>query len=288
MIAVIGSTGKVGSELITLLTEQNQLARALTRSESGVKHLSNIGVEVVQGSYTEDNDLNQLFSNADKLFLLTPSHAEQPQTENHIVDMAKERGVKHIVYLSVLNADADFTAARQHHEVEQHLKASGVDYTILRPNNFMQNFNTADLPTILYRDSIINPAGDQSFSFVDVRDIGAVAYAALTQPDHVGKTYDITGGEALTYAKAAARIGAKLNKTVNYVYMPPQTFRDTLIQFEVPEFNADILAEMYDYWNKHGAGQISNDVENILGRKPYSLDDYLEAYSDQFVLPEGN
>jgi len=152
----------------------------------------------------------------------------------------------------------------------------------------MQNFNTADLPTILYRDSIINPAGDQPFSFVDVRDIGAVAYAALTQPDHVGKTYDITGGEALTYAEAAARISAKLSKAVNYVYMPPQTFRDTLIQFEVPEFNADILAEMYDYWNKHGADQISNDVETILGRKPYSLDDYLEAYSDQFVLPEGN
>lgn len=284
MIAVIGSTGKVGTELITLLIQQQQPVRALAHSDESVTYLNEQGVEVVQGSYTDDNDLNQLLADVDKLFLLTPSSPQQSQIESHIIDMAKRNGVEHIVYLSVLDADADITAMRLHYETEQHLKAMGIGYTILRPNNFMQNFHTDDLPTILHQDGIFNPAGNQPISFVDARDVAAVACEALIHADHIGKMYEITGKEALTYEEAAERIAAKLNKTVNYVYVPPQPFRDNLVQVGVPAFYADILAEMYDYWNKHGAGRISNDVETVLRREPYSLDDYLDAYRDQFAL----
>ncbi len=287
MIAIIGSTGKVGIELLSLLTKQ-QPVRALAHSDGSVKQLSDMGVEVVQGSYTDDDTLKQLFTGVDKLFLLTPSIAQQSQIESHIIDVAKNDGIQHIVYLSVLDADADITAMRLHHETEQHLKASGVGYTILRPHNFMQNFHTADLPTILYQDGIFNPAGDQPISFVDVRDIAAVAFEVLTRAEHAGKTYEITGKEALTYAEAAARIATKLGKTVKYIYVPPQPFRDNLVQVGVPEYYAEMLAEMYDYWNKHGAGRISSDVKTVLGREPYSLDDYLDAYSNQFTPPPAN
>ena len=140
----------------------------------------------------------------DKLFLLTPTHPKMVDFTKNLVDGAKGGGVKHIVKLSHIRSDAvdepQINITRLHRQAEKIIEESGIPFTFLRPNFFMQNFVNFDLGK--NQSSIYLPAGDGRVSFVDVRDIAAVAVQALTDNKndiHSGKAYTITGLQSISY-----------------------------------------------------------------------------------------
>jgi uncharacterized protein YbjT (DUF2867 family) len=143
----------------------------------------------------------------DRLFLLIPSSSEVEQQQRHFVDAAKRSKVRHLVKLSQLAADEHAAGRfqRYHAAVEKHILKSDIPYTFLRPNLFMQGlFNFRS--TIASRGAFYAPGGDARVSIVDVRDIASIAAKALTELGHAGKTYDITGPEALTHAEMAQQL----------------------------------------------------------------------------------
>jgi uncharacterized protein YbjT (DUF2867 family) len=217
-ILVTGATGTVGSEVLKQLLsvkgqkEENIIVKAAARSAND-DTFRNLGVQSVDLDYNKPDTLSASLRGIDKLFLLTPFQSNMVDLTSNLVNEAKKAGVKYIVKQSVLGADAKqaITPSRLHRQAEKIIEESGIPFTFLRPNFFMQNFVTFYSHFIKTHGAFYVPAGDAKASFVDVRDIAAVAVQALSgsrsskngESKHVGKAYDITGGEALSYAEAA-------------------------------------------------------------------------------------
>ena len=162
------------------------------------------------------------------------------------VDAAKQSGVAHIVKLSQFAADADSPVRflRYHAAVEAAIQASGMAYTFLRPNLFMQgllNFKS----TIATQNAFYAAIGDAKVSMIDVRDIADVAIAALTETGHEGKIYDLTGPQALTHTEVAHYLSDAIGRKITFVKIPPDTMLDTLLSVHFPTWQAEGLIEDY-------------------------------------------
>jgi uncharacterized protein YbjT (DUF2867 family) len=282
MILVTGSTGKVGTELVRVLREQNVDFQALAHSPASIEKMKQQGIHSRHGSFDEPESMRSALEGNDKLFLLSPALPRQAELEQSIIDMAKASGISYIVKLSVYDAGKRIAAYKTHGVIEDHLKASGIGYTILRPNYFMQNFVTIDAPTVIYQSALFAPTGSARISYVDVRDIADVAALALTSSDHVNQVYEITGAEAYSYAEVAAMLSQSLGKTIQHIDLPSEAFREAMIHNGVPEWYADLLQELYaDYQAGYGA-RISPDVQRVTGHAPRTLQAFFNEHVTTF------
>jgi uncharacterized protein YbjT (DUF2867 family) len=177
--------------------------------------------------------------------------------------------VKHIVYLSQLHAspDSPLRFLRYHAAVEEALRESGMSYTNLRPNLYMQGLLMIG-KSIASEGRFFAPAGDARVSVVDVRDVASVAVAALTHTGHEGKTYDLTGPEALTHGEMAAQLSQALDRPVTFVDLPEPVFREGLRGLHMPDWQADGLIEDYAHYRRGEATSISSSVEEATGQPP--------------------
>jgi uncharacterized protein YbjT (DUF2867 family) len=200
------------------------------------------------------------------------------------VNLARESGVKHIVYLSQLHASAKspLRFLRYHAAVEEALRGSGMTFTSLRPNLYMQGLLMIG-KSIASQGRFFAPAGDARISVVDVRDIAAVAVAALTQTGHEGKTYDITGPEALTHAEMAAQLSQALNQPIGFVDVPEEGFREALRGLHMPDWQADGLIEDYAHYRRGEASGISSTVKEVTGESPRSFLAFARDYKAAFL-----
>ena len=237
-ILVTGATGTVGSEVVKQLLsakgerqEEEMIIKAAARSAND-STFRNLGVQTVELDYNKPDTLTAAFKDVDKLFLLTPFQYNMVDLTSNLVNVAKNAGVKYIVKQSVLGADAEpaITPSRLHRQAEKIIEESGIPFTFLRPNFFMQNFVTFYSHFIKTQGAFYVPAGDAKASFVDVRDIAAVAVQVLNgnkngESKHIGKAYDITGGEAISYGQAAEILSKEIGKKVNYVNISDEDTR---------------------------------------------------------------
>ena len=190
----------------------------------------------------------------------------------------------HVVKLSVNGADVNspVRVARWHGEGEKELEASGIPFTHLRPNAFMQNL-LGLAPTIVSQGEFYQPAADGKVSHIDVRDIAAVAAKALTENGHQGKTYVITGPEALSYDDVARKLSTALGRPVKYVNITPEDFKKSLLGWGIPEFMADGLNEFFAAIRAGYCAVVTNTVEEVAQRKPISFDDFVHDFAEAFT-----
>jgi uncharacterized protein YbjT (DUF2867 family) len=158
-------------------------------------------------------------------------------------------------------------------------------YTFLRPNLYMQGL-LGFRALIAGEGRFYAPIGDAKVSVVDVRDIAAVAAAALTRPGHEGKTYDITGPEALTHGEMAARLSEALGKTIAFVDVPEGVMRDALLKFGFPDWQADGLIEDYAHYRRGEASTLSSAVRDVTGRDPRSFGAFARDHKQAFTTAE--
>ena len=147
VILVTGATGKVGSELVKQLHSRKVSFTALAHSEASADKLTQQGVAVRRGDLSQPDTVRAALDGVQNLFLLTSNTPQQIEIESRTIDVAKQAGVNQIVKLSVYDAGKRIAAYKTHGSIEDHLKASGVPYTLLQPNYFMQNFAASDAPT---------------------------------------------------------------------------------------------------------------------------------------------
>lgn len=227
------------------------------------------GVDTVIIDYNRPETLRPAIQGCDKLFLLGPNTVNQTQLELNAVEAAKAVGVRHIVKQSVLGADdEEFSLAKVHRPVEEAIESSGVAWTFLRPNSFMQNVVMYMGETIRAEGAFYSASGRAKISHVDVRDIAAVAVKALTEPGHEGKVYTLTGPEALTYDELAKELSKVLGRSIRHMNLSPSDLRSAMLAEGMPEEIADRMLDLERYYREGRASGITDDIKQVTGRDP--------------------
>lgn len=282
-LLITGATGNIGHELTKLLTERNVPFRAMVRSEKDADLPALAGAEVVTGDFNDPATLARALQGIERAFLLTPSSEQAEAQQLRFVAAAHRAGVRHLVKLSQLAADPGSAVRflRYHAVVEQAIRASGLAFTFLRPNLFMQGL-------LSFRDSVVHQSrffaaiGEASISAVDVRDIAAVAAATLTESGHESQTYTLTGPLALTHAQMAAELSTALGRPIAFVDVSPEAMRNALGRVGFPDWQADGLIEDYAHYGRNEATEISPDVRKVTGESPRSFAAFAQDYAPAF------
>lgn len=260
-ILLTGATGKVGRRLAEELAGRSGV-RALARSDASAAQLAELGIEVVRGDVADRAAVEAALVGVDALFLLTPYSLDQAELELGVLEAARAAGVERVVKLSSVLAGRGLRIMAGHEEVAQKLPGFGFEHvSVLQPDNFMDNeVGTAEA---LRSGVVMANSGDARFSFVDARDIAAVAAAELTSEVPVGGDLVITGGEALTYAQWGARLGAVLGIDVHHVSPTDEENEAGLLAAGLPDFYARDLTEMVSSIRSTG---VSSDPTDVVGR----------------------
>jgi len=284
MIVVTGAGGTVGGELVRQLRAAKAPVRAAYHSAAKVGAAKADGLDAVAVDFSKPETLGPAFRGADALFLLFAGGMGQTEGEIAAVEAAKASGVRRIVKLSVIGADReDYSFAKIHRPVERAIEASGLDWTHLRPNGFMQNVVNYFAATIRDHGAFYQPAGDAKISHVDVRDIARVAATALTGSGHEGKVYTITGPEALTYHQIAAKLSAATGKAIRYVPLSDDDAKAGMVAAGIPAFYADYLVDLNRVYREGGGAAVTDTVREVTGAAATSFDEFARDHAAAFA-----
>jgi uncharacterized protein YbjT (DUF2867 family) len=244
------------------------------------------GIETVPIDYNRSETLREALRDVDRLFLLSRDSPTMVELTSNVITEARKAGITHIVRLSAKGADlnAESPSLRTHRQVEKIIEESGIPYTILRPNEFMQNFINLHSPSIKSTNAFYMAVGDAKVSIVDVRDIAAVAVQALIHNDkHYDKTYSITGQEALSYYQFADILSDVTGKKISYIDLSEGDFRRALREAGVDDWFIYVVLGMLDSYYRSGiAAQVFSAVEEVTGRKPITFAQFAKDYVDAF------
>ena len=275
MICITGAGGTVGSEVVKQLELAKVPFRVAYFSKEKVEAALEKGMEAVIIDYNHPETLRAAFQGCDKLFLLGPNVHNQTQLELNAVEAAKEVGVQYIVKQSVMGAEeGSYSLALVHRPVEKAIESSGMAWTFLRPNSFMQNVVTFMSETIKAESAFYSSSGAAKIAHVDVRDIAAVAVKALTEPTHAGQAYTLTGPEAMTYDELANDLSKVLGRSIRHINLSPSDLKHGLLAEGMPEAIADRMLDLERYYREDGASRITNDIKHVTGHDPRRFAQY--------------
>jgi len=275
MICVTGASGTLSSEVIRQLESSKAPFRGAYFSNKQAEAARARGIESVITDYNRPEMLRSAFQGCDKLFLLGPNVLNQTQFELNAVEAAQAVGVRHVVKQSVMGAAEEvYSLAKIHRPIEKAIESSGLAWTFLRPNSFMQNVVTYMGETIKAEATFYSASGEAKISHVDARDIAAVAVKVLTEPTHAGKAYTLTGPEALTYDEIANGLSKVLGRPISHISLPPSDLKQGMLAEGMPGEIADRMLDLERYFREDKASRITNDIKQATGRDPRRFSQY--------------
>jgi len=276
MICVTAAGGTLGREVVALLQARQAPFRASYFSDASAAAARARGIDAVVSDYTRPETLHAAFRGCDALFLLGPNLSDQTDLELAAVDAAVGAGVARIVKQSVMGAgDEAFSLATVHRPVERAIASSGLAWTFLRPNSFMQNVMTFMAPTITAEDAFYSASGTAAISHVDVRDIAAVAVEALLDSRHEARAYTLTGPEAISYDELAALLSTAVGRPIRHVDLPPADLKAAMLAGGMPADIAERMLDLDRYFRENHGSRTTNDITQVTGRAPRRLAEYL-------------
>jgi uncharacterized protein YbjT (DUF2867 family) len=276
-ILVTGATGNLGRDVVKQLHAKGFLIRAATRDVSKIAREE--GITPVAFDFDDPNTFDVALTRVASVFLIAPPlDPRAAEKLNPFIDRAKEVGVNYIVFNSYLGADRNDQSPLR--AVERHVIGSGLDYTILRPNFFMENFATGYLaPMIQQQDGIFLAAGDAKTSFISTRDIARVTAVAFLQR-LTGEEYNLTGREALDHAQVAAKISKVAGRTITYHPVDEEAMLQGAREQGMPEASVPYLAELYRLVRAGHMAVVTDDIKEVTKRKPITFDEFAVPYAD--------
>ncbi len=282
MILVTGATGKVGQEVVRQLVADNVPVRALVRDPARASHIRLPGVEVVVGDLGRPETLPPALADVDRVFLLSAADPAQVELQGNLVDAARRAGARHIVKVSVAGGpDSGTQIGRWHWATEKQIEASGVAFTFLRPNFYMQEL-LMFAPSIMATGSFSLPLGAGEISMVDARDVAAVAACALTQDGHERKIYDLTGPQALSFDAVADELSRATGKEIAFIHVPPEYARKQLHASGLPRWLADDMLILCASVRDGYAAEVSPAVAKVTKREPREFAAFAHDYAQVF------
>lgn len=263
LILVLGATGKTGRRLVPLLRDAGHTVRAASRSGE------------TRFDWNDRSTWAPVLEGVTALYLVGPP---EPEPIADFVDTAVAAGVRRFVVLSGRGVEVfkdSFEPSMA--EAERVVRAADVDWTVIRPNNFSQNFDEDIFATALLEGRLALPVGDVPEPFIDVQDIVEVAAALLTEEGHTGRTYELSGPRALSFADAVAELAGASGRPLRFEHITPDAYVAELTAADVPADIARALADVLD-WLKEGynAPPVTG-VRDVLGREPRDFSVYAKA-----------
>lgn len=278
-ILIIGAGGNIGRPLVRRLLEMGERPRLGVRDITKAKEQWGDQVKMVPFDFGNRATYETALEGIDQAFFIAV-HPDPVSTVDAFLKISLKAGVKHIVFSS--GRTTGDVAGKPLNTVEQLVQSCGMDWTILRPGWFMQNFVTWLGGTIRSEDKLFLPAGEAKTAFVDVRDIGEVAAAVLTEEAHAGKIYDLTGDKAFDHHEVCDFISQAAGRAITYVPQDRKTFLQTMEERGWTSQTALYTADLYTYVLSGKEEEVSRDIRGILHRPPRSLPSFTREYSDRF------
>lgn len=281
MILVTGATGSIGRYVVRDLQQRRVPFRALVRSQQKGQEL---GCDFVVGDFDDPRSIAAALRNSDCLFLnaggAQPADGEQPmiRQQKTVIDAAVHAGISQVVKISVWGArEGGRLATGAHWLIEQHLKASGLAWSILQPSGFMQNFLTG-AGSFTSDGNLIDAYGGAAVSYIDCYDIAACATALLASSGRQEQSFVLTGPEPLTGADIAGKLSAALGQNVGHVALPPEDLAATLKARGLPPQFADDVAALGREVADGSLAATTSAVRDLTGRPPRTFDQFITAH----------
>lgn len=251
MILVTGATGLSGSIVIREFARQQAPVRALVRNRAKARELETLPtVEVVEGDMHWPETLGTALDGVDRVLMISGTLDRMVQAQCMFIDAAKEAGVRHIVKWSGKESGIGFNpnhfrSTWEHEHIEDYLERSGLAWTHLRPSQFMQ-FYLPPAPTAVNvaKSELVIPMQNARISPVDIEDIAKVAFAVLQSEGHEGKSYEMTGPEALTMTEVMERVSEATGKPFRYVNNTLEEKRQEWLAAGIPSDRVDTVIEV--------------------------------------------
>jgi uncharacterized protein YbjT (DUF2867 family) len=283
MIIITGATGRVGRKLVESLLKAGEPVRVLTRNSKKAANLQASGASVILGDFTQLNTLSTALSGCDRLMDIPPNTLNQAEQEIQLFEAAKSAGIQQIVKLSTVKANPESSCHffKQHAIAEKYLKQSGVRFTILRSNSFMQNFLWFT-PEMRTQGTLSLPMKGAKTAPIDIRDVVRVAHRVLTRGDDAGETYNITGVEILSLKDIAEQLSVAANQKITYINVSACDFKRALLQAGLHEWYAEAIVAS---WQVASEGQptVTDIVAEVTGRRPTAFEQFVQDYGRAFT-----
>lgn len=284
-ILVTGATGNLGEAVINFLLSKinagNIVALARDTDSDKAKELKAKGVEVRKGDYNGYSSLVNAFKGIDKLYFVSGNDVvNRNQQHEHVINASKEAGVKHILYTSIprkneTDASPIAMITGSHIKTENRIKESGLNYTFLKHNIYMDMLPVFLGKQVLESGIVYFPAGEGKVSFTLRNDMAEAAAAILTSEGHENKSYDITNNTAVSFSEIAGGISKASGKTLSYVSPSREDYIKTLSGAGVPMEYAEMFAAFGEGFKQQELDQTNDFIESLIGRKPLSIDQFL-------------
>ena len=288
MILVTGASGTVGKTVLNEVARSGAKHKAMYRSAAEAAKAP-AGTQTVVADFARKETLEPALRGVESVYLVCSPIPDLVQLESNMIDAAAAAGVRHIVLNSALGAgDYAKSFPSWHRKVEDKLKSTGISFTILRPNSFHQNVLTYFAPSIRAQGVFYSSMGQARVSFLDVRDIAAVAGKALAGGQHSGKTYELYGPEALTYTEVAQKITKHAGRAVQYVDIPLEAQGKAMLEQGMPGWQVDALLDLQEYYTSGKGGAVDPLLPNLLGRPPIAMDRFLTESAAEFRSQAAN
>lgn len=284
MILVTGATGKTGSDVVKALCARGEAVRVLARNAAKAAPLAALGAEVVTGDGTDAAALAKAVAGVRRVALIYPNGPQQLALEKACVDAARAAKVAHIVKLSSMEALPEMhnPVHQTHYQSEQYIRASGVAWTMVRPNFFMQNF-FGNAYTIKTEGKFYLPMGAGRAAITDTRDVATIMALVLQNDAHIGKTYEITGPQVMSFADVAAAFATGLGKPVAYVDQDPADYKAHLGKFLSSAWHLDAVCDIFKEIREGYVTAATPTFHELTGREPTSFVQFVRDYRELFA-----
>jgi uncharacterized protein YbjT (DUF2867 family) len=288
MILITGANGTVGRAVLAEVARSGEKHRAMYRSKEEAAKAP-AGTEAVVADFSDKASLAAALRGVESVYLVCSPIPELVQLEGNAIEASEAGGVRRIVLNSALGAgDYGKSFPSWHRRVEDKLHAAKLAHCILRPNSFLQNLLTYYAPSIRAQGAFYGAMGNARTSYVDVRDIAAVAARALRSSEHDGKTYELNGPESLTCAEVAERISRHAGIAARYVDIPAEAQRKAMLDQGMPDWQVTALLEVQEYYTGGRGGAVDGALQELLGRPPITIDRFLKEFAGEFRSQQAN
>jgi uncharacterized protein YbjT (DUF2867 family) len=280
-VLVTGATGNVGSAVVRELLERGAAVRAFVRDPAAALPE---GVELAVGDFEDPSSIRAALDGVDRVFLSSADGPRKVEHETAVIDAAA--GVELVVKASTLSArpGSPLKPFDWNGRSEAHLRGSGVPSVVLASGFYMTNLLAAAEP-VRAQGVLPAPAGQGRIAMIDPRDVGAVAAAVLTGSGHEGRTYRLTGPEAIGYRQLASELAKATGAPVEYVDVPPDAAREGLAASGMPDWLVDHLDGAFALLRDGALEETTDTVRVITGRDPRSFAEFARDHAEAFAPP---
>ena len=278
MILVTTPNGKVGREVAKQLLAQDREVRLAAHTVEKAQRAfpDEPNLDIIPFDFADEESVRASLRDVDAIYLASPGEGDV-EAMSRTTDLAKDAGVNRIVRLSAMGVEGSDNPLRR---IEQHIEASGLTWTHLRPNWFMQNFSTTNAASIREKGVLAEPAGDAKTSFIDTRDIAAVGVKALTQEGHHGQAYALTGERAYSRYEVAEILSQATGKEVRYEPLSEEAFQERMRQAGMPEAYLELMTNLYSAVRAGYTAEVTDTFERVMGRAPTSLERFARDHKE--------